>query len=135
MKLNFGLGGGKQPQPRQRQEAQMLGDPLPYPGKGHRTNIQQGLEGHAAPSPTIMVLVKAKEGAVVYQDFDIPVPVPEDSFVPVALSPTIVQAVKDGDLEQQGKPFLDVDEEDKARHAASPPTPRARHARTTHTTE
>lgn len=112
----------------------MLGDPLPYPNRGHRTNIQQlPLNFIPAPPRTVYVDVKALNGAIVYQDYDMALPVPEDQFVPVPLTSAIVQAIHDGDLEQEGKPYMDTGgEEGKEPRGARRTT---RHARTHHATE
>jgi hypothetical protein len=121
-KIRFSM----QSKSRQQQEPNMLGDPLPYPARRTRTNIQQlPFEGHAAPSPTVMLYVKAKGGAIVYQDYDVAIPVPEDEFIPVELTGTIVQAIKDGDLEQQGKPFVDEEGQQQARGTRKSGRPRS----------
>ena len=91
-------------------------------GNKHRraTSIQEG-GGHAAPSGTVRLMVKAVERddpsdpegkrkilPVIYQDYDLPVPIPSDQFVPVEMTPTIAQALTDGDLVKEGHVFLDM---------------------------
>ena len=48
----------------------------------------------------ITKMVKAVHGAIVY-DYE-GYPIPHDKFTPVPISPGVVRAIKDGDLEEQG---------------------------------
>src|SRR5215475_2246997 len=91
------------------------------------TTIQQLPFDHPpAPSGVLRLFVKAvpkpdptdPEGKrmitpLVYQDYDVALPIPDEDFIPVEYTPTIAQAIKDGDLEKQGKVFLDLPEEGK----------------------
>jgi len=102
------------------------------------TSIQQlPFDHRPAPAGTLRLFVKAvpkpdptdPEGKrmitpLVYQDYDVALPIPDEDFIPVEYTPTIAQAIKDGDLEKQGKVFLDLPEEGKQ--------PRARHTRAAH---
>jgi len=88
-----------------------------------RPSIQQlPLEGgRATASGVVMIAVKAQKGSLVYQDIDLAVPVPEDDFIPVELTPTIAQAIADGDLIKSGKPFLNEEGGPKPRGARRGP--------------
>lgn len=110
----------------------------PYPRR-RAVSIQQtpigGHEYHAVASGTVMLDVKAVKGAIVYRDMELALPVPEDQFIPVELTPTIVQAIHDGDLEKQGEPYLDLETEEqkKAKAQRSSARRHPRHAAPGHT--
>ena len=89
------------------------------------TTIQQ-LPGdwHPGQTGTVMLLVKAQHGAIVYSD---DAPIGEDEFQAVELTPTITQAIIDGDLVKEGKPFLNIDVDEQLARATGKPGKRIQH--------
>jgi len=111
------------------------------------TTIQQLPYDHRpAPAGVLRLFVKAVEKPdptdpegkrkitpVVYQDYDLALPIPSEEFIPVEYTPAIAQALIDGDLEKQGDVFLDVPGEGKQPKASR--QGRSQHARAHHRAE
>lgn len=117
---------------RSSQEANVgLGQNQPAYPRRRAITVQESPLGfeHVSPGGPIMLLVKAVGDAIVYQDMDLAMPIPNDHFIPVELNGTITQAIMDGDLVKEGKPYMDLDTEEQRQARRAAPRRQPRHAR------